>query len=607
MADVQHISVEGPAAAAQAFDEAKLSTVISGYGAGLRSLGMVRGITVRSRNIVANIGAGFKAMAGGEIKTLTTLCEQARQEAMSRMLEQAAERGATGVLCIRYDTNTISEGITEVLAYGLAVTDSSLSSGSAPAAENEGIHSAYVCSSNELPGYTVHRSLGVVNGITVRSRNVAMAIGAGLKALAGGEIRNWTKMCDDARQEAYTRMVVEAVSRGADGVVAMRYSTNEIKEGITEVIAYGTAVTSTPSAPVDNATAATDGVPMQMVTTSDSIPDLNVCCSYGMVKGISVRSSNLMRSIGAGFKSIVGGEIRNWTDMCTETRALAFERMLLEARRMGAKGIIGMRYDATQVIDGITEVIAYGTAVSDQPQVHEVTTTELPQHMITTDLKIPGQSFSGSLGIVRGISVQSVNIFLGIGAAFKSIVGGEINNYTHMCERARQEAYGNMMKSAYAMGATGVTAMRFESNDLVPGVIEVVAYGTAVFDGSCGPANVLASAASQSSGSIDLFCLSTTNEVIGQNFERSLGVVRGITCRSKNFFANFGASMKAGFVGGEIHTWTALCEQSRIEATTRLIEEATSRGARGIVGLRYETNEIAAGITETIAFGTAVA
>merc|ERR1719253_2417541 len=122
-----------------------------------------------------------------------------------------------------------------------------------------------------------------------------------------------------------------------------------------------------------------------------------------------------MRSIGAGFKSIVGGEIRNWTDMCTETRALAFERMLLEARRMGAKGIIGMRYDATQVIDGITEVIAYGTAVSDQPQVHEVTTTELPQHMITTDLKIPGQSFSGSLGIVRGISVQSVNIFLGIG------------------------------------------------------------------------------------------------------------------------------------------------------------------------------------------------
>lgn len=434
-----------------------------------------------------------------------------------------------------------------------------------------------------------------------------MTLGAVGKSIAGGEIRNWTKMCEDARQEAYTRMITEAVSRGADGVVSMRYSTNEVKAGITEVIAYGTAVLSTPSGSrVIQEPAPAAGIPLDMITTSNVLPGLDTYYTRGIVKGISVRSSGFFYQIGAGFKSLAGGEIRTWTDMCTETRVRAFELMVEEANRVGAKGIIGMRYDATQVVDqgAIVEVIAYGTAVSDQPLDARVLAEELPRHMVTTDLKIPGQIFNHSLGIVRGISVQSVNLFLKMGAGFKNLVGGEIRNYTHMCERARQEAYVGMMRNAYAMGATGVTAMRFESNDLVPGVIEVVAYGTAVSDGSRQRPEAEANA---SAGPIDLTCLSSADEIIGQPFERSLGIVRGITCRSRNFFANFGASLKSGFVGGEIKTWSNLCEQARVEATDRLIEEAASRGAKGIVGVRYETNEIAAGIQETIAFGTAIA
>jgi len=273
---------------------------------------------------------------------------------------------------------------------------------------------------------------------------------------------------------------------------------------------------------------------------------------------------------------------------------------------MGAKGIIGMRYDATQVADknAIVEVIAYGTAVSDQPLAQEPSIIDMPQ--VTTTLRIPGQMSTRSLGIVRGVSVQAVNIFLDIGASFKTIVGGEIRNYTHMCERARQQAYESMMRNAYDIGATGVTAMRYESTDLVQGVIEVIAYGTAVSDGSRALPDEV-SGESETLGPIDAACLSTTDEIIDQEFERSLGVVRGITCRSRNFFANFGASMKAAFVGGQINTWNTLCEQSRVEATRRLIEEAAKRGAKGIVGMRYETNEIAPGLSETIAFGTAVA
>jgi len=138
--------------------------------------------------------------------------------------------------------------------------------------------------------------------------------------------------------------------------------------------------------------------------------------------------------------------------MCTETRVLAFERMLEEANRIGAKGIVGMRYDATKVAGGIVEVIAYGTAISDQPLCAEAETTELPQQMVTTCLQIPSQTFNRNLGIVRGISVQSVNLFLQIGAGFKTFVGGEIRNYQAMCERARQTAHGKMMEHAYAMG-----------------------------------------------------------------------------------------------------------------------------------------------------------
>jgi uncharacterized protein YbjQ (UPF0145 family) len=571
---------------------------------------MVRGITVRSRNIVAGIGASLKAVVGGEISTFTNLCEQARKDALSRMLDQAAERGANGVLCVRYDTNCIAPGTTEVLAYGLAVTDSDASTGFTDATDSAHMNSCYVCSSNDCPGLTVHRTLGIVTGITVRSRSVVMAVGAVGKTIVGGEIHTWTKLCDDARQEAYTRMLTEAAALGADGVVAMRYSTNEVKPGITEVIAYGTAVASTPSETSAHAVPASEGLSNHMVTTSSALSSLDTndtAHTYGIVKGISVRSANIFNQIGAGLKSLAGGEIRTWTAMCAEARAKAFERMLAEANSIdGCKCIVGMRYDATQVAadSGIVEVIAYGTAVGVAPQPLENSSAGVPQHMITTDLQIPRQTFSRTLGLVRGISVQSVHLFRHIRAGFKTIVGGEIHSYNKMCERARKAAYDQMLEHAYAMGATGVVAMRFESNDLVPGSIEVVAYGTAVSDGSRGPVDDVVVSPSSA---IDMACLSTTNEVIGQNFERSLGIVRGITCRSRNVFANIGAGLKASFIGGEIGSWNKLCELSFVEATARLTEEAASRGARGIVAMRYETNEICDGIQETIAYGTAVA
>ncbi len=99
-----------------------------------------------------------------------------------------------------------------------------------------------VTTANDIPGYRVTRSLGMVRGVTVRSRSVFGTLGASLQTLVGGNITLFTELCEKTRQEAYALMVQHAVERGANAIVAMRYDANEVMQGVTEVLAYGTAV-----------------------------------------------------------------------------------------------------------------------------------------------------------------------------------------------------------------------------------------------------------------------------------------------------------------------------------------------------------------------------
>jgi uncharacterized protein YbjQ (UPF0145 family) len=93
---------------------------IDGYRI-VKNLGVVRGITVRSRSIIGNIGAGFQILFGGNISLLQQLCEHARSEAFQIMMQHAQEVGANAVVGMRYDANEVMSGVTEVLAYGTAV------------------------------------------------------------------------------------------------------------------------------------------------------------------------------------------------------------------------------------------------------------------------------------------------------------------------------------------------------------------------------------------------------------------------------------------------------------------------------------------------------
>ena len=87
----------------------------------VHNLGLVRGLTVRSRSVIGNFGAGLQTLFGGRITILTTLCERAREEAYEMMIQHAQEMGANAIVSVRYDATEVMSGVTEVLAYGTAV------------------------------------------------------------------------------------------------------------------------------------------------------------------------------------------------------------------------------------------------------------------------------------------------------------------------------------------------------------------------------------------------------------------------------------------------------------------------------------------------------
>ena len=99
-----------------------------------------------------------------------------------------------------------------------------------------------------------------------------------------------------------------------------------------------------------------------MVTTSTELPGYRVVRNFGIVRGIIVRSRSLLGSIGAGLQTIIGGNITLLTELCEKTREDAYELMLQHAAEHGANAVVAMRYDATEVMQGVTEVLAYGTA-----------------------------------------------------------------------------------------------------------------------------------------------------------------------------------------------------------------------------------------------------
>jgi uncharacterized protein YbjQ (UPF0145 family) len=105
-----------------------------------------------------------------------------------------------------------------------------------------------------------------------------------------------------------------------------------------------------------------------LTTTTFELPGYRVIKSFGVVRGIIVRSRSIVGNIGAGLQSLFGGNISLYTSMCEQAREDAFNEMIAHAGQLGANAVIGVRYDATEISAGITEVLCYGTAVHVEPQ-----------------------------------------------------------------------------------------------------------------------------------------------------------------------------------------------------------------------------------------------
>src|SRR6185436_5600494 len=104
-----------------------------------------------------------------------------------------------------------------------------------------------------------------------------------------------------------------------------------------------------------------------LTTTAFELPGYRVVKSFGVVRGIVVRSRSIVGNIGARIQSLFGGNISLYTELCERARGDAFNQMLEHAGQLGANAVIGMRYDATEIAEGISEVLCYGTAVFVEP------------------------------------------------------------------------------------------------------------------------------------------------------------------------------------------------------------------------------------------------
>jgi uncharacterized protein YbjQ (UPF0145 family) len=113
-----------------------------------------------------------------------------------------------------------------------------------------------------------------------------------------------------------------------------------------------------PAAPMDH----------RLVTSAFTLPGHRIVANFGLVRGIVVRSRSIFGQIGAGFQSLVGGNISLYSEMCERARRDAYELMMQHAGQLGANAVISVHYDATEITSGITEVLCYGTAVQVQPE-----------------------------------------------------------------------------------------------------------------------------------------------------------------------------------------------------------------------------------------------
>ena len=326
-------------------------------------------------------------------------------------------------------------------------------------------------SGNEI--YCMHlkgfEPVGIVVGNSVRSMGFIGGLTSGVRGVIGGEIPEITEIIHEGRQSAYDRMVAEVKEGSAHGAVGV---TSELRNlaGNTEYLFVGSSVRH----------AGSD----EFFTSAGDAQEL-YCHMDAGYKPLRYVFGNIAYSMGAiggiigGLKTMVRGEIKEFSDIFNATRHHALERAVREAKRVGANAVVGIRTNVER-FNGAHEMLMAGTAA---------TLAALPpqyaQDPVTSDLtgeELWGLTAMGfaPLKLLMSTSVYSLGALGGLKAMFKGFVKGEISDLTTLVYDAREHVFDRIEQEAAQLGADQVVGIKTYIIELGSGLIEFVAVGTAV-------------------------------------------------------------------------------------------------------------------------------
>lgn len=322
----------------------------------------------------------------------------------------------------------------------------------------------------DLLGY---RPGDIVVGNSVHALGALGGIGSGLRAIAGGEIQQFTQLIEEGRAAALERLEAEARHRGAIGITGVT----------TEIVFHGTNIEFLSIGSALHAKA-NDGAPEQLrFSSSADGQDLlaQEDAGYAPVKfvfGNVAYSIGITGGIIGAFKTLARGEVREFSDIFNATRHLALERITKEARDAGANAVVGIETTILPFAGtAVKEMLMIGTAAKNPalPPGEVVTSDLTPQEMWNLN-----QLGYTALKLVLGTSVYALGLVGGITSAFKSFVRGEIPELSSLLYAARENALQLITNEAKQIGADEVVGVKTYVYQLGSGLIEFLAIGTAV-------------------------------------------------------------------------------------------------------------------------------
>ncbi|MFZ1933739.1 MAG: heavy metal-binding domain-containing protein [Thermoguttaceae bacterium] len=312
----------------------------------------------------------------------------------------------------------------------------------------------------------------LVVGNSVYSLGFVGGISAGFKAAFGGEVTQITSVVHEGRQQSYARMLQEAQQRGGVGISGV---TSDLRRfhGNIEFLSVASCLHAAAEGPL----------PSTLFSTSGDGQELYCQLDAGYVP-IQFVFGNVAYSIGigggllGGLKSLGRGEIKEFSAIFNTTRHLALQRIVAEARSVGANAVVGIE-TRIMPLQGSHEMLMMGTASRN---------TALPEHAtrdpVTSDLTCEEMWNLTNMGymplkLVLGTAVYSLGILGGLKAVLKSFTRGEISDLTSLIYDAREHAIGLIRDEAQSIGADDVVGIRTHIHDL-GSLIEFMAIGTAV-------------------------------------------------------------------------------------------------------------------------------